>query len=45
MRLLVRILFLLVLIALVGTVGGGILFYKPWHGHGPRVSVSAGGNG
>ena len=35
MRRLVRILFLLVLLALVGSVGGGILFYKQWHGRGP----------
>ncbi len=35
MRRLVRILILLIVIGLVGTVGGGILFYKQWHGRGP----------
>jgi len=35
MRRLVRIFFFLVLIALIGSVGGGILFYKQWHGRGP----------
>ena len=35
MRRLVRIFLLLIFLALVGTVGGGILFYKQWHGRGP----------
>ena len=35
MRRLVRIFILLILLALVGTAGGGILFYKQWHGRGP----------
>jgi UPF0755 protein len=35
MRRLVRILFLLVLVGSIVTVGGGVLFYKQWHGRGP----------
>ncbi len=35
MRRLVRTLLLLVLIGLIASVGGGILFYKQWHGRGP----------
>ena len=35
MRRLVRILFLLVLVGSIATVGAGVLFYKQWHGRGP----------
>ena len=35
MRRLVRMLFLLVLLGLIASVGAGALFYKQWHGRGP----------
>jgi UPF0755 protein len=35
MRHLVRIFFLLLLVGVMATVGGGLLFYKEWHGRGP----------
>jgi UPF0755 protein len=35
MRRLVRIFFLLFLVGLTASVGGGLLFYKQWHGRGP----------
>jgi UPF0755 protein len=35
MRHLVRTLLLLALVGLIVSVGGGILFYKQWHGRGP----------